>query len=45
MIGLNIPVGRVEPVLLLLEECFDLLEAFLVFGHIEILLDDSNEHV
>jgi hypothetical protein len=35
----------VEPLFFLMEEGLDLLKAFLVFGNIEIFLNDSNKHV
>jgi hypothetical protein len=28
-----------------LKESLDLLQAFLIFGNIKVLLDDSNKHV
>ena len=28
-----------------MEESLDLLKAFLIFRHIEVLLDDSNKHI
>lgn len=43
--GGNLRVGRVESLLFLLKESLDLLQAFLIFGNIEVLLDDSNKHV
>ena len=43
--SLNIPSRRSQTVLLLLEECLDLLQTFFIFRDIKIFLDDSNKHV
>lgn len=43
--SLNIPSGRSQTVLFLLEECLYLLQTLFIFRDIKIFLDDSNKHV
>lgn len=45
MAQVDSPIGRIKSLLFLLKESFNLLQSLLVFGYVEIFLNNSNEHI